>query len=109
MNRERAADESDASRASAELLETFGTGAYNLRVVAQAEVVVRRKNQHVPLAFHLDASGLRRVQVIEALVHAVLLQLLDARLELVVKLAVESHQSLSPMRSRRLLCRLRRI
>src|SRR6185503_20525761 len=107
MYRERATDEPHAPGSRTELVEPFYAGAYHLRVVAQSEVVVRREYQHLPSAFHQHAGGLRGAQVVEALVHAVRLQLLDARFELVVEFAIESHRSLSPMRSRRLLCPLR--
>src|SRR5215212_6129498 len=100
MYRERPTDEAHASGSGAKPGETVDAGAYDLRVVAQTEVVVRREYQHLSSAFHLDASGLRRVQKIEAFVYAIVLQLLDARFELVVEFAVESHRSFSSMRFR---------
>src|SRR5215218_5051385 len=109
MYRERPTDEAHASRSGTKPVESFDPRAYNLRIVAQTEVVVRREYQYPSSAFHLDASGLRRVQIIEAFVYAVGFQLLDARFELVVEFAIESHRTFSSMRSRRLLCPLRRI
>ena len=51
------------------------------RLVAQAEVVVRRENQDFAAPFHLDARRLRRVEIVEPLVDLVGLELLDRALE----------------------------
>ena len=47
------------------------------RLVAQAEVVVRREDQDVAAPFHLHARRLRRVEIVEPLVDLVGLELLD--------------------------------
>ena len=46
---------------------------------AQAEIVVRREDQHLAAPFHLHARGLRRVEIVEPLVDLVGLELLDRR------------------------------
>src|SRR6266498_398792 len=108
MNGERSADEANASRSRAESVEPFGTRANNLGLVAQAEVVVRREDQHLAAALHLNTGRLRGIEIVEPLVHSILLQLLDAFLELVVELPVERHSRFSVTRFRKSLCLPRR-
>ena len=77
MDRERAADEAHARRARAELLQPVDARLDDRGLVAQAEVVVRREDQHLAAPFHLHARRLRRVEIVEPLVDAVRLELLD--------------------------------
>ena len=62
-----------------------------LGLVAQAEVVVRREDQHFAAAFHLHARRLRRVEIVEPLVDAIGLELLDARLRARRECGVQRH------------------
>src|SRR5436305_7696177 len=100
VNRERAADETHAACSRAELVEPLYACAHNFRLIAKSEIVVRGKNQHFAATFHLHTRRLRRVEIVESLVDAIVLQLFDACLQLVVEFLVERHARL-PMRSRK--------
>src|ERR1700694_176599 len=71
------ADEAHGAGAGAPAVERILPGLHDRGDVAQAEVVVRREDQDFAASFHFDAGGLRRVEIVEALVDAVLLELLE--------------------------------
>src|SRR5438034_1405297 len=81
MDGKGATDEPDRAGPSTELVESALSGGYDLRLVTEAQVVVGRENHDIAAPLHLDSSGLRRLQVVQALVHAVALELVELGLE----------------------------
>src|SRR5439155_866707 len=77
VDRKGAADEADRARAGTELIERPMAGGHDLGLVAEPQVVVRRENHDLSAPLHPGSRGLRRLQVVEPLVHAVALELLQ--------------------------------
>jgi hypothetical protein len=91
MDREGSANEPHTRRSRAEFAQPVDAGLYDTRFIGQAEVIVRREDEHIAPSFHLHPRGLWRVEMIEALVDLVGLQLIDGALERVRKIGVEGH------------------
>src|SRR5256885_5873360 len=81
VNRERAADEAHGARPGPELVEGAFARGDDLRRVAQTEVVVGGEDHDLAAPLHLASCGLRPLEVVEALVDSVLLELLEFTLE----------------------------
>jgi hypothetical protein len=54
---------------------------HHRRLVGEPQVVVRREDHHLAAPLHADARRLRALEVVEALVDPVGLELVDLRLE----------------------------
>src|SRR5690242_527331 len=77
VHREGSADEANRARACAELVQRVLPRLHHLGDVAEPQVVVRGEDDHVPPALHLHPCALRRREVVQALVDAILLELLE--------------------------------
>src|SRR5437763_16819991 len=77
MDGKGATDEPDRAGPSTELVESALSGGSDLRLVTEAQVVVGGENHDIAAPLHLDSSGLRRLQVVQALVQAVALELAE--------------------------------
>src|SRR5678816_944696 len=71
MNVERATDEPNRSRARAIPLQRCLPCLHHRRLIAEAQVVVGRKDDDLAPAFHLHARPLGAGEVVELLVHAI--------------------------------------
>src|ERR1051325_10602661 len=91
MNRERTANESNARGASAEFLQSIYSRGDNLGIVRQPEIVVGGKNDDFTPPFHLHPRRLWRCQIIQALVDAVRLELLDRRVQIRIEFLIQCH------------------
>ncbi len=77
MDREGAADESHRRRAGAEPVQGLLAGRDHLGLVGEPEVVVGGEDHDVAPTLHPHTRALRRLQVIEAFVDAIALELLQ--------------------------------
>ena len=77
--------------AGAEFPQALQPRFHHARLVAEAEIVVRREDQHLAAPLHDYARGLRRVEVIEALVDSVRLELVQLPLQLGPEGRVQRH------------------
>ena len=78
---ERPANEAHRPRAGAEPVEGALAGRDHLGDVAEAEVVVRGQDHDLATPFHLDPAVLGGGEVVEALVDAIALELVELGLE----------------------------
>jgi hypothetical protein len=84
MRLERPADEAHGRGARAVALEALDAGAHDVRVVGEAEVVVRREDNHLATPAHAHDRALRRLEGVEALVHPRLAQRGELRADLIL-------------------------
>src|SRR4029078_4243020 len=83
---EGSTDEAHGRGAGAVTLETLDSRPHHLGVPGESEIVVRREDDHLAAALHLDDGALRGLQRQEALVRLRVAQ----RVELGAQVAVET-------------------
>jgi len=81
VNGEGAADEAHGAGSGPELVQGALAAGDHLRLVAESQIVVGRENHDLAAPFHPGACGLRPFEVVEALVDALLLELLELGFE----------------------------
>src|SRR5689334_9139886 len=81
VHREGAADEANRGRPGPPAIQSSFPRGDHFGLGAQAQIVVGRQNDDLTAAFHTDPGGLRAVQVVQPLVHAVTNELLQLGLE----------------------------
>ena len=85
MRLERPADEAHRRGAGAVALEPLDAGAHDVRMVGEAEVVVRREDDHLAAPAHAHDRALRRLERVEALVRPRLAQRVELRADLLLQ------------------------
>src|SRR5690242_6705210 len=91
MDRERAADKSNARGSRAEFLQSVYACGDNFGVVRQPEVVVRGKDDDFTVSLHLYPRCLRRSEVVQSLINAVDFELLDRRVQIRIEFRIQCH------------------